>query len=59
MGQVEDAAAKTDSLRGRPLRDVVRRGSSGTVLDEVSGTVAYAVIKTGAIFANFHHYPVR
>ena len=29
------------------------------MLDKVSGTVAYAVIKTGGILASHHHYPVR
>ena len=29
------------------------------MLDKVSGTVAYAVIKTGGMLASHHHYPVR
>jgi hypothetical protein len=29
------------------------------MLDKVSGTVAYAVIKTGGLLASHHHYPVR
>ncbi|MBR1232747.1 PRC-barrel domain-containing protein [Bradyrhizobium sp. AUGA SZCCT0182] len=29
------------------------------MLDKVSGTVAYAVIKTGGMLAPHHHYPVR
>ena len=29
------------------------------MLDKVSGTVAYAVIKTGGVLASHHHYPVR
>ena len=29
------------------------------MLDKVSGTVAYAVIKTGGLLATHHHYPVR
>ena len=28
------------------------------MLDKVSGTVAYAVIKTGGLFGSHHHYPV-
>ena len=27
------------------------------MLDKVSGTVAYAVIKTGGLLASHHHYP--
>jgi len=29
------------------------------VLDKVSSTIAGAVIKTGGMLANHHHYPVR
>jgi len=29
------------------------------MLDKVTGTVAYAVIKTGGMLASHHHYPVR
>ena len=29
------------------------------MLDKASGTVAYAVIKTGGMLASHHHYPVR
>jgi len=29
------------------------------MLDKTSGTVAYAVIKTGGMLASHHHYPVR
>jgi PRC-barrel domain len=29
------------------------------MLDKTSGTVAYAVIKTGGLLASHHHYPVR
>jgi hypothetical protein len=29
------------------------------MLDKVSGTVAYAVIKTGGLLASHHHHPVR
>jgi len=29
------------------------------MLDKVSGTIAYAVIKTGGMLASHHHYPVR
>jgi hypothetical protein len=29
------------------------------MLDEASGTVAYAVIKTGGLLSSHHHYPVR
>ena len=29
------------------------------MLDKVSGTVAYAVIKTGGMLASHLHYPVR
>ena len=29
------------------------------MLDKVSGTVAYAVIKTGGLLASHHHYPAR
>jgi hypothetical protein len=29
------------------------------MLDKVSGTVAYAVIKTGGLLSSHHHYPVR
>jgi hypothetical protein len=28
------------------------------MLDKVSGTVAYAVIKTGGLLGSHHHYPV-
>jgi hypothetical protein len=28
------------------------------MLDKVSGTVAYAVIKTGGLFGSHHHHPV-
>ena len=28
------------------------------MLDKVSGTVAYAVIKTGGLYGSHHHYPV-
>ncbi|WP_283805344.1 hypothetical protein [Nitrobacter hamburgensis] len=28
------------------------------MLDKVSGTVAYAVIKTGEWFGSRHHYPI-
>jgi hypothetical protein len=28
------------------------------MLDKLSGTVAYAVIKTGGLFGSHHHYPV-
>ena len=29
------------------------------MLDKVSGTVAYAVIKTGGLLGSHHHYPIR
>ena len=29
------------------------------MLDKVSGTVAYAVIKTGGLFGSHHHHPVQ
>jgi hypothetical protein len=29
------------------------------MLDKVSGTVAYAVIKTGGLFGSHHHCPIR
>ena len=29
------------------------------MLDKVSGTVAYAVIRTGGVLSTHHHYPVR
>jgi hypothetical protein len=29
------------------------------MLDKVSGTVAYAVIKTGRLLGGHHHYPIR
>ncbi len=29
------------------------------MLDKMSGTVAYAVIKTGGLFATNHHYPLQ
>ena len=29
------------------------------MLDKKSGTVAYAVIKTGGLLSSHHHYPVR
>jgi hypothetical protein len=29
------------------------------MLDKVSGTVAYAVIKTGGVLSTHHHYPVQ
>ena len=29
------------------------------MLDKVSGTVAYAIIKTGGVLSTHHHYPVR
>jgi hypothetical protein len=29
------------------------------MLDKASGTVAYAVIKTGGLLSSHHHYPVR
>jgi len=29
------------------------------MLDKVTGTVAYAVIRTGGLLASHHHYPVR
>jgi hypothetical protein len=29
------------------------------MLHKVTGTVAYAVIKTGGMLASHHHYPVR
>jgi len=29
------------------------------MLDKTSGTVAYAVIKTGGLLSSHHHYPVR
>jgi hypothetical protein len=29
------------------------------MLDKVSGTVAYAVIKSGGLLSSHHHYPVR
>jgi hypothetical protein len=28
------------------------------MLDTVSGTVAYAVIKTGGLLGSHHHYPI-
>jgi hypothetical protein len=29
------------------------------MLEKVSGTVAYAVLKTGGLFGGSHHYPVQ
>lgn len=29
------------------------------MLDKVSGTVAYAVIRTGGMLSTHHHYPIR
>ncbi|MCC8964822.1 PRC-barrel domain-containing protein [Bradyrhizobium sp. Pear76] len=41
-------------------RDGARLGSiERLMLDKVSGTVAYAIIKTGGVLSTHHHYPVR
>ncbi|UGY14470.1 MULTISPECIES: PRC-barrel domain-containing protein [Bradyrhizobium] len=41
-------------------RDGTKLGSiERLMLDKVSGTVAYAVIKTGGVLSTHHHYPVR
>jgi hypothetical protein len=41
-------------------RDGTKLGSiERLMLDKVSGTVAYAVIKTGGLLSTHHHYPVR
>jgi sporulation protein YlmC with PRC-barrel domain len=40
-------------------RDGARLGMiERLMLDKVSGTVAYAVIKTGGLLGSHHHYPV-
>lgn len=41
-------------------RDGSKLGSiERLMLDKVSGTVAYAIIKTGGVLSTHHHYPVR
>ncbi|MHC2437877.1 PRC-barrel domain-containing protein [Bradyrhizobium sp. USDA 4451] len=41
-------------------RDGAKLGSiERLMLDKVSGTVAYAIIKTGGVLSTHHHYPVR
>ena len=41
-------------------RDGTRLGTiERLMLDKVSGTVAYAVIKTGGLLGSHHHYPVQ
>ncbi|OKO80688.1 hypothetical protein AC629_26770 [Bradyrhizobium sp. NAS80.1] len=41
-------------------RDGMKLGTiERLMLDKVSGTVAYAVIKTGGLFGTHHHYPVQ
>jgi len=41
-------------------RDGARLGTiERLMLDKVSGTVAYAVIKTGGVLRTHHHYPVQ
>ena len=59
MGWRETWQERPTAILDVVVRDVVGRGRSGTVLDKVSGTVAYAAIKAGGMFANHHHYPVR
>jgi hypothetical protein len=40
-------------------RDGVKLGTiERLMLDKMSGTVAYAVIKTGGLLGTHHHYPV-
>ena len=40
-------------------RDGIKLGTiERLMLDKVSGTVAYAVIKTGGLLGSHHHYPV-
>jgi hypothetical protein len=40
-------------------RDGARLGTiERLMLDKVTGTVAYAVIKTGGLLGSHHHYPV-
>ncbi|MCC8981241.1 PRC-barrel domain-containing protein [Bradyrhizobium acaciae] len=41
-------------------RDGAKLGSiERLMLDKVSGTVAYAIIKTGGVLSSHHHYPIR
>ena len=41
-------------------RDGTKLGSiERLMLDKVTGTVAYAVIKTGGVLSTHHHYPIR
>jgi hypothetical protein len=41
-------------------RDGTRLGTiERLMLEKVSGTVAYAVIKTGGLLGSHHHYPVQ
>ncbi len=41
-------------------RDGTKLGSiERLMLEKVSGTVAYAVIKTGGLFGTRHHYPLE
>ncbi|WGS02493.1 PRC-barrel domain-containing protein [Bradyrhizobium sp. ISRA443] len=41
-------------------RDGAKLGSiERLMLEKLSGTVAYAVIKTGGILSTHHHYPVK
>jgi sporulation protein YlmC with PRC-barrel domain len=41
-------------------RDGTRLGTiERLMLDKASGTVAYAVIRTGGLFGSHHHYPVQ
>jgi hypothetical protein len=41
-------------------RDGARLGTiERLMLDKVTGTVAYAVIKTGGLPGSHHHYPVE
>jgi|SRR5215472_955128 len=41
-------------------RDGTKLGSiERLMLDKVSGTVAYAVIKTGGVLSTHHHYPIK
>lgn len=41
-------------------RDGMRLGTiERLMLEKLSGTIAYAVIKTGGLFGTHHHYPVQ
>ncbi|MBR0872628.1 PRC-barrel domain-containing protein [Bradyrhizobium tropiciagri] len=41
-------------------RDGAKLGSiERLMLDKLTGTVAYAVIKTGGLLGSHHHYPVK